>query len=177
MKHLHLQNELKHMNSPILFLDIDGVLNGKNYTNLFGEKCVKQLNRILKKTKCKIVISSAWRYMVLEGVITAAGFEHMMITHGIECKDAIAGFTRKDSSEHCYDNRLLQIKDWVKNNKVKNYVIVDDIDNHFQSCVNFVKTNGDVGLTRVEADKIIALLAPAKLNQSHLRPKLKNVRP
>ena len=48
----------------IIFLDIDGVLN--NY-NTLGEGAnwepdlVKILNRIIKETKAKIVLSSTWR--------------------------------------------------------------------------------------------------------------------
>lgn len=54
----------------ILFLDIDGVLNSyrnnkKNYgrPRPFDPEGICALNKILKETGAKIVISSSWRYM------------------------------------------------------------------------------------------------------------------
>ena len=59
----------------ILFLDIDGVLNGKDWAvenigrgnegwspYVFDPRTVRQLNRILEITGAEIVISSSWRH-------------------------------------------------------------------------------------------------------------------
>lgn len=54
----------------IIFLDIDGVLNternnNKNYgrPRPFDPEAISALNKIIKETDAKIVISSSWRYM------------------------------------------------------------------------------------------------------------------
>lgn len=56
----------------VLFLDIDGVLNAHFFdvdaqSSHIKPKCVERLNRVLKATRCALVISSAWRYMILGG--------------------------------------------------------------------------------------------------------------
>ena len=60
------QNKQKEK-TKILFLDIDGVMNGADddwveYNKyLFIPDKVSQLKEILKQTKCNIVLSTAWR--------------------------------------------------------------------------------------------------------------------
>jgi len=59
------------MKNNVLFLDIDGVLNGHDFdvaaqSTRIQYRCVRQLNRIIKATECKIVLCSAWRYMLLK---------------------------------------------------------------------------------------------------------------
>src|SRR4051812_10891411 len=56
---------------PVLFLDIDGCLNRKiahanGYCGL-RPKNVRNLNHILASPRVRIVISSAWRYMISSG--------------------------------------------------------------------------------------------------------------
>jgi hypothetical protein len=52
----------------IIFLDIDGVLVCEGCTkeawgrHHFDPECVRTLNRLVRETKAKIVISSDWRY-------------------------------------------------------------------------------------------------------------------
>lgn len=72
----------------LIFLDIDGVLNGHHYKrdaqscNILSP-CVRQLNRIIRATEAKIVLSSAWRYMIHGKAMTLAGFGYMLRTHGM----------------------------------------------------------------------------------------------
>lgn len=56
-----------------LFLDVDGVLNSDEWYHEewnkdhvypqgdFDPKCVEIVNRIVKETGCKVVVSSSWR--------------------------------------------------------------------------------------------------------------------
>lgn len=56
-----------------LFLDVDGVLNSVSWYREewnkdhvypqgdFDPKCVEIVNRIVKETGCKVVVSSSWR--------------------------------------------------------------------------------------------------------------------
>lgn len=87
----------------ILFLDIDGVLNGhqkdeQGYCRIVPY-CVNYLNRVIDATDCKIVLSSAWRYMIHCGAMTLKGFEYMLITHRLKVLNRIIGLTKPD--EHC----------------------------------------------------------------------------
>ncbi len=100
------------MNHPILFLDIDGVLNGHEkypdspYTTIRPD-CIAHLNAVVKATDCRIVISSAWRYMLIQQnrrhkpPMTLMGFGYMMHTHGLtRASSLLIGHTRAD--EECW---------------------------------------------------------------------------
>ena len=51
---------MKH--NKIVFLDVDGVINiAKDYYKRFNQDCLFQLERIIKETGAKIVVSSSWR--------------------------------------------------------------------------------------------------------------------
>lgn len=82
----------------VIFLDIDGVLNDHTQmeNHYCGTKyeCVQQFNRILDAVpEAKIVISSAWRYMILRGDVTLKGFEMLLLTHGVKCHERVIGHT------------------------------------------------------------------------------------
>lgn len=152
--------------NPILFCDLDGVLNDRTY-NAAAEsttilpRCVKQLNRVLGETGCDIVLSSAWRYLVHAGVMKLAGFECMLRSHGVECRHKIVGLTRRDKHIGDLTERGRQVFEYVKKHKVGVYAIVDDLDLGFGG-MPFVQTDGKVGMTASDADKLIELLGRKK---------------
>jgi len=90
----------------IIFLDIDGVLNNHVFDRIAGSStilpvCVGQLNRIIHATGAAVVLSSAWRYMCLDGKefpagMTLKGFEYMLRTHGVTQRISIIGHTEPD---------------------------------------------------------------------------------
>lgn len=90
----------------LLMLDIDGCLNGHPLARLgpdapvptIDPEPVQHLNRIVRVTGCKIVLSSAWRYMILGGQLTLLGFKYLLRTHGAVGLDII-GHTASD--EEC----------------------------------------------------------------------------
>lgn len=74
----------------VLFLDIDGVLNGHQFNRKaqsgnIRKACIRELSRIVETTGCKIVLSSAWRYMIHGRAMTLLGFQYMLRTHGLVC--------------------------------------------------------------------------------------------
>lgn len=164
------------MMAPLIFLDMDGVLNDHvRFDNGFcGVKaeCVTHLNRILRTTGAEIVLSSAWRYMVPEAM-TLKGFAYLLLTHGVACrtdeeepKDRLIGIT-------CRDEELLprgqQIRHWrLENGGDRRYVVIDDggenPDGSWHDMgINAaghptVWTNGKVGLTAKDADAAIEIL-------------------
>ena len=73
------------MNKRYLFFDIDGVLNdhskleGSPYCGI-NPKCMDRLNFVIEKTNCKLILTSAWRYMINNHAMTLTGFEYMLYT-------------------------------------------------------------------------------------------------
>ena len=172
--------EGENMNERVnlIFLDIDGVLNSHDFNIAAGScpierRCVEQLNRVIAATEAKFVLSSAWRYMLLDtefgpAAMTIKGFEYLMRTHGT-VGFSLLGTTCSD--EECDWNpddnqpvRGMQIRRWLRdhgrNHPLKRYVVVDDADLGITGeSLPFVMTDGRVGLTAEVADQIIASLS------------------
>jgi hypothetical protein len=148
----------------ILFLDIDGVLNGHEQDawgyNRIQPGPVVHLNRILAETEARLVISSAWRYLVHSGAMTLEGFSYMLITHGIACHGRLAGITCRDEEAA---PRGAQITRWLDefspHGEGPAYVVIDDEDVGVTGAGHpLVRTDGRVGLTHRDADAAIAAL-------------------
>ena len=116
----------------VIFLDIDGVLNdysqmSNNHCGIKKE-CVENFNKILDLLPdVKIVISSSWRYLILNKFMTIKGFESLLLSHGINCSNRVIGHTEIDESNSIF-GRGSQIKNWVSENNVNKYLGLDDLD-------------------------------------------------
>ena len=117
----------------VVFLDIDGVLVTRNsikyqYLNypeetgiMFSKKAVKNLNKLTRLAKAKIVITSTWRLFhpleELQGIFKKQGIKGEIIsTTSIE---------RAPTEEDI--PRGKKIADWLKQHPdVEKYVIIDD---------------------------------------------------
>lgn len=145
----------------VLFLDIDGVLNGHQFnvraqSNGILRHAIKCLNHVVAETDCKIVLSSAWRYMIHGQQMTKLGFAYMLRTHGgvgIRIEDV----TCRDEDIHGRGN---QIAAWLRTHPVESFAVVDD---EWYEGPLFVRrrtvlTDGRVGLTGGRAVKLISLL-------------------
>jgi hypothetical protein len=117
----------------IIFLDIDGVLVTRNsikyqYINFpdetsirFSKKAVKNLNKLIRLTGAKIVISSTWRlFHSLEEL------QKIFVKQSI--KGEIISTTSIERAPVEEDiPRGQKIADWLEqNHDVKQYVIIDD---------------------------------------------------
>lgn len=147
----------------VLFLDVDGVLNGHEWlddaqSTEIRRDCVLRLNRVLRETGAKVVLSSAWRYMVLDGAMTVRGFECLLRTHGVVGLDII-GITPADED---VAGRGAQVAAWLECNAgVGRYAVVDDDEfDIIERGHPFVRTSGTQGLTDADADRLVALLVP-----------------
>jgi hypothetical protein len=148
---------------PLIFLDIDGVLNGHEFdpvaqSTSLNKYCVEVFNRVLKAVDCEIVISSAWRYMILGGAMTVRGFEYMLRTHGVgPLEDRLVGCTREDEY---VATRGKQVEHWRWLNKHDGlYVVVDDLSLDIAECGHpFVQTNGQRGISHDNAVRVVELL-------------------
>jgi hypothetical protein len=152
----------------ILITDIDGVYNSHN--NLPNGYCtivptyMELLNKIVAETKCKIVISSAWRYLIQDAVMTVLGFERMLNCFGLTYTSTptIVGITRHDSQKG--EPRWAQINDWLIDNPgVSSYCVVDDLSADEMGIPHdkrkrFVRTNSKFGMTSYNMMQIINIL-------------------
>ena len=163
------------MPGSILFLDIDGVLNGHEHDSegfcRIQPGPVVHLNRILAETEARLVISSAWRYLVHSGAMTLEGFLYMLITHGIACHGRLAGVTCRDEEA---GPRGAQITRWLDQHSPRGeglaYVVIDDDDAGVNDAGHpLVRTDGRVGLTHREADAAIAVLRLGATRRDRLR--------
>ncbi len=117
----------------VIFLDIDGVLVTRNsikyqYLNFpddtsiqFSKKAVKNLNKLIRLTKAKIVISSTWRlFHSLEDL------QNIFKKQGIKGKTISTTSVERATIEEDIP-RGQKITDWLKeHNDIKQYVIIDD---------------------------------------------------
>ena len=159
----------------IIFLDIDGVLNTEEtfvkrkekykktgiYDLEIDEYRIKYLKNIIDKTKAKIVLSSSWRYFFKkendliipkhnDGIELCKIFEK----YNIEIYD----ITKKNG----YLTREEQIKDWISENNVDSFIVIDDetLDIENQIKTNFYINNNEglIGLCESHVDLAINLL-------------------
>lgn len=139
---------------PIIFLDIDGVLNRcgchDGTGHHFVPECVWALDWVLEKTNAVIVLSSAWRYMTFDtdehkAAMTLPGFEYLLRTHGLRAplSPIIVDTT---ASDEAVDRREDQIERWWLDHGHDRYVVIDDAPLGIRPG-KFVNTVGRVGLT------------------------------
>lgn len=139
----------------VLFLDIDGVLNGNrrldnDWFGIDADKCAI-LNRFLRThPDVMIVISSAWKSMVYQGHMTVKGFELMLIACGLDCQGRVLACTRP-SRGYGMDQRVEEIQEYIEGFKIKQYAVLDDLP---LEITNLVQTNPMKGIS---IDNIVAL--------------------
>lgn len=157
------------MSQPILFFDVDGVLNGHDYdararSNTINPRCVDHLNQVIEATDCRLVISSAWRYMIHGNAMSLRGFEYLLRTHRLAVTDRLCGFTRPDTPDEgqAQDpaHRGRQILEWVDAyGDGARWAAVDDLDlSTVLPAGRFLRTDGLRGLTWSDAQQLIRLL-------------------
>lgn len=105
----------------IIFLDIDGVIN----LDLgWCSESIIVLNEIIDHTEAKIVISSDWKYEY-----SISTLRNIFLNQ--EIKGEIIGFTSDvyiANIQKLAENRVLEIKEYIKENDIDNYIAIDDLD-------------------------------------------------
>ena len=154
--------KIKLKQKKYLFLDIDGVLNSFDDYNMTGDEFLKNLedisfvlskkqmfllNRIIKEYNPVVILSSYWRkrYSVKE-------LNNIFKRNGFEGK--ISGITNKTGEEH--KDRWKQINRYITDNKLKEYIILDDEDitSEKREIDNFIRTDSYKGLTEKHLSEI-----------------------
>lgn len=182
----------------VVFLDIDGVMNseehvlelrdlmmaGKIEQDVYDDgwdlpcpKALEALNKIIKATNAKIVLSSTWRLdpnrvNKLNSIFKQYGFTIADCTTTANITKVTLENKLNFSFKNCYskykhddvdftDDRGAQIAYWLyEHPEVTNFVILDDdsedIDNYYKD--KHVKTIFKTGLTDKDADEAIKIL-------------------
>lgn len=167
--------------SPIIFLDIDGVLHSFNYeeylTNhnfdwfdkdgaIFAPNCIAALEYLISATKAKIVISSSWKDSRLceNGLPVMRGIWKRRKLPG-DIIDITPTLTSNDLSaiyglRYTWQWKGYEIDQWLKRNRqYRSYIIIDDQDVVLDNQrAFFIKTNGKKGLQKKDVDKTIKIL-------------------
>jgi hypothetical protein len=135
----------------VIFLDIDGVIAtiyefnmthfAKSYLHQydvypFNHKCVEVLNQILALTKAEIIISSDWR-----SIFSPEELNDIFMINGVKESPAAAtpDLNTQLTGKSLEEIRILEIKSFLKDNKVYNYLVVDDLDMSEGFGDNFVR--------------------------------------
>ena len=162
------------MSRPIIFLDLDGVLNYENYwvnrkkrplreewhIRYFCPIAVKRLNQITDTTNARIVFSSSHRFHFKTFPELVEGFKLAGIT------GELIGITPK--LRYIDDNysvpRGCEIKAWMERNKsilgskisqLKYVILDDDSDMLYWHRKSFFQTKGKGGLTQSITNRVI----------------------
>ena len=144
---------------PLLFLDIDGVLNSWEFAerirektecevgdefydekNSFDPQAVERLNRILEETDCEVVLSSTWRlyhklweiknWLIMNGMKPEFGIRFIGVTPEL------------------YTVRGSEIQEWLYKNNANDriFAIVDDDSDMEHLIDKLVQTDCKIGL-------------------------------
>lgn len=178
-----------NLNNPIIFLDMDGVMNndrafqrskkgfhppGNLSAHTVSHLCVEHLNILMDKTNSDIVISSSWRSkrkmddmdLTFEfGNITViralswGGFKH--------CNRIIGNTIELDD-----EIRGKEIEHWLENHKDRfslnetPFIILDDDGDMTENQLlnNFVQPNRRLGLQQSDINKALKLIERQRLS-------------
>ncbi len=147
----------------VIFLDIDGVLNRGGFSAVaqsssFDRPAIDRLNRVLDATGARLVLSSSWRYVVLDGTMNLRGFEFLLRTHGLRT-GALHDHTCADE---VVPERGAQILRWLTQHarEVEAWAALDDqpLELGAGAAWRHVRTDPAEGLTDEDAARLIAIL-------------------
>ncbi len=162
------------MRRPVIFLDIDGVLNSTEFLSRregpisswrqkIDRRCAERINRICQRTNAKIVISSSTRkfnsFLELRRNLRWAGISA-----------DIVGFTPYSNRfRPCWgkgakskltmnSTRGDEIGAWLSSHVVDQFVILDDDRDMGPLIPNLVRINPEIGITDADVERSIAML-------------------
>lgn len=143
----------------VLFLDIDGVLNDNSGSRLCADDNVRAFNLLIQRLRSpQIIISSSWRYLLINQEMTLKGFGTLLRTHGVLCSDLLRGYIDGVDWHPCGKcARSELIESWLEqNNPDATALVLDDLDLQFtQPNIRFHRTNGRQGLLERDVVEIL----------------------
>ena len=136
----------------VLFTDIDGVLN-PHWRTKWSKPAISIYNQLCEQFDLKIVITSTWR------------LNHTKEQLNTIFKQQGINFEIYDFTPHIDQaDRGIEIKEWLKNNAVDNFVIIDDKTSDIEPHINnVVKCRSWIGLSQDEYKEIEIILNESNL--------------
>lgn len=141
--------------ASVIFLDVDGVLHSLHNDEIFRDSCCALLERILRVSHAKVVLSSTWRLEQDKRDLVDA----MLRDRGLPPVDDV---TKKLSDSPRED----EICEWLdRHPEITSWVAIDDMDLQFRTTPSaarlrghFVRTDQRRGLVPEDAELVLALL-------------------
>lgn len=137
------------------------------YGQLFDDRAIRNLERLIRETGAKIVISSTWRmsgfetmknmwaYRMLPGEVVGVTCSSYEVTDQVRISDHTI-------SDHWRDRAVVrghEIKQYCEDHSIENYVIFDDDQDMLEGQLDrFICTRGKYGLRSEHIDKAIKIL-------------------
>lgn len=159
----------------IIFLDVDGVLNGAEWihrkeaggtwcgTRIIPEPA-RVLHRILEKTEAKVVLISSWRHWVNSGSMTPRGFGNVLKSHGIEA-DVVDALPPHDKEKYDYgEDRAVHLLHWLTVNQCISYVVLEDINLAPFGVKNQIRTDPRIGLIEPHIHQTLQILSSQEMD-------------
>lgn len=160
------------MSAPLLFLDVDGVLNHEalyatNAARLpvptppvgwLDRACVARINALCERTGAQVVISSGWRrYLGVAGALTtlrAGG-----LTAKVLGATPVIDVLPHDHPDAARLHRWGEIRAWLDAHpEVTRWVVIDDVELAGVPAGRQVRTDIAVGITDADCDRAAAAL-------------------
>lgn len=143
----------------VIFLDFDGVLNSNKYfinstenqPFFLEDEKMELLKNIINETNAKIVLSTSWREIWGIDLEISKKLKEYFDSYNIDIFDVTP----------CINyNRVDEINFWIKQHKIRSFVILDDITGPWYNLEsNVIVTNIDFqGLTEEHVKKAINIL-------------------
>lgn len=154
------------MIKPIVFLDIDGVVetiywekaedgsysynvHKYGHEELNNKQAIGWLNELFNKVPYDIVITSTWRYK-----ISKDDFQELFIRSGFNPEIKIL-----DTTPILYQQRGLEIKQWINDHNFKGkFIIIDDDSDMCELLPFLVRTDCQLGFTIYDYQKALSML-------------------
>lgn len=146
-----------------LFLDIDGVLNKHDAKSMYDDNALRPelialINYVIENTQCKIFVISNWAQQ-----LTVERLSVMLYSKGLKL-NSISGAIQ--SKEILCEGMLVIgivkdqfVADYIKENNITSYAVVDDdMKTEILDLSKLVRPNRSIGITKIEADKLINIL-------------------
>ena len=156
-------NGIVESERPVIFLDIDGVMNSlismKKYgvISAFMPESIFALNLIIYRTNAQLVISSAWRKVnTLVKINVVLRINHIL-KDAVDCTPNLD--RRSDSGIYIASTRGEEIATWLdRYPTVPRFVILDDGADMDGLEIALVQIDSECGLTIADAEKAIQIL-------------------
>jgi hypothetical protein len=152
---------------PVVFLDVDGVLNGDRFFadrepvvggELWTEddldpSCIRVLNDLIQRSGACIVVSSSWRHHHSIDELRALFQRKGLIADIIDVTPRMAG-----------EPRGVEIATWLAAYDTSQFVVLDDEVPSGGLAAHWVRTDATTGLVPADMNRAIGILTKSVAN-------------